>query len=869
MAELGRLCEQAREETAAIEQKAAAIRAEEAEVRNAQAQLVEELGSLGTVLAENERALNDSENALFELGSQVEQIKARLVEALAGEAALKNEQSGLERQRESLGHKRARLAEERSSLETVTRKLEQDIDAAAMRLDALITGIQTAAGGKETVSARLTNVLARRTEAERRLETCRGELTALASRYTSIKELSDNFEGYGDGVRRFMSNGGRESAGALGVVAELIDIEGGYERAVAAVLEDRLQYVVVPDAEAGVRGAAYLRDTGAGRASFIPRAPRAVPSGGPNDPPPGYSLLSQHVSAKAGYEAVVETLLEDVVVAETLELATEQWKRNGTYVTFVTREGDVLDKAGVITGGSGRPLDEGLLARKAELRSLEDTLASARVETQAAEAALVLLRRESETASEELANLDRRLHELTVDRVATEGDLELHRQNLARTQERSDSVESELASLGEEDERLRERMRAITTDLSAVAASLRDGEGERMALETRRTEMESARRQRVTELESMRVREAELRQKREHSEHRLQGLRVTLEEQQSRVEMLTTRLAHDDTEVAAGRTRLTQPALDPAFAAQVAATAQERLEALQQALAQFQADEAALQVRMDEVSALRDQVREQRSASELGVKECNLELEAVESGVRERLGFSAAEVLAAVEARDEDLEAIGADLDRVRTALRRLGAVNIGAVTELAELETRLAEMTSQRDDLEKSIEDLRGTIARLNRLSRQRFKETFEAVNVIFQETFPRLFLGGKAWLALTDEANLLETGVEIYVRPPGKKVGNLDLLSGGEKALTAVSLIFSLFLHKPSPFCVLDEVDAPLDDANIGRFARMVADMSSRSQFVLITHNKKTMECCDMLYGVTMREPGVSKIVSVEMAS
>jgi chromosome segregation protein len=192
----------------------------------------------------------------------------------------------------------------------------------------------------------------------------------------------------------------------------------------------------------------------------------------------------------------------------------------------------------------------------------------------------------------------------------------------------------------------------------------------------------------------------------------------------------------------------------------------------------------------------------------------------------------------------------------------------VGAVAELEELESRLVELTSQRDDLEKSIEDLRGTISRLNRLSRQRFRETFEAVNEIFRETFPRLFQGGKAWLTMTDEQNLLETGVEIFVQPPGKKVGNLNLLSGGEKALTAVSLIFSLFLYKPSPFCVLDEVDAPLDDANIGRFARMVADMSDRSQFVLITHNKRTMESCDMLYGVTMREPGVSKIVSVEMS-
>ena len=147
------------------------------------------------------------------------------------------------------------------------------------------------------------------------------------------------------------------------------------------------------------------------------------------------------------------------------------------------------------------------------------------------------------------------------------------------------------------------------------------------------------------------------------------------------------------------------------------------------------------------------------------------------------------------------------------------------------------------------------------------RFKETFDFVNDIFQKTFPRLFQGGRAWLALTDEQNLLDSGVEIFVHPPGKKVGNLNLLSGGEKALTAVSLIFSLFLYKPSPFCVLDEVDAPLDDANIGRFAQMVREMCDRSQFVLITHNKRTMESCDMLYGVTMQEPGISKIVSVTL--
>ncbi|HKJ89301.1 MAG TPA: chromosome segregation protein SMC, partial [Gammaproteobacteria bacterium] len=157
--------------------------------------------------------------------------------------------------------------------------------------------------------------------------------------------------------------------------------------------------------------------------------------------------------------------------------------------------------------------------------------------------------------------------------------------------------------------------------------------------------------------------------------------------------------------------------------------------------------------------------------------------------------------------------------------------------------------------------------IAKINRTTRKRFRETFELVNAKFQEVFPRLFRGGRAELQLTDEQDLLETGIEIIVQPPGKKLQNVNLLSGGEKALTAVALIFSIFMIKPSPFCLLDEVDAPLDDANIGRFNEMVREMTDISQFIIITHNKRTMEIADTLFGVTMEEPGVSKLVSVRI--
>ncbi len=197
------------------------------------------------------------------------------------------------------------------------------------------------------------------------------------------------------------------------------------------------------------------------------------------------------------------------------------------------------------------------------------------------------------------------------------------------------------------------------------------------------------------------------------------------------------------------------------------------------------------------------------------------------------------------------------------------GAVGVEAMEELGSMEERRDFLAKEKADLERSVGDLQKTIANLNRMSRDRFSETFAAVNEKFQETFPKLFRGGRAYLALTDESDLMNTGVDMHVQPPGMNLRHLSLLSGGQKALTAVSLIFSLFMCRPSPFCVLDEVDAPLDDANIDRFNHIVAEMGRESQFLIITHNQRTMEVADCLYGVTMEEPGVSRIVSVRLQS
>jgi chromosome segregation protein len=329
--------------------------------------------------------------------------------------------------------------------------------------------------------------------------------------------------------------------------------------------------------------------------------------------------------------------------------------------------------------------------------------------------------------------------------------------------------------------------------------------------------------------------------------------------------------------------------------------------------------EAAARAVRGELEASRDEARQ----AELALRELELRRDHLEAGVRERWGIdlatwkpplpaleplepgageaveiaafdaeeettpaegaegeAAGEAEGGAEARDarreareiaallaQDGETRRARLDEVRQRLESLGDVNLGAIEEHEELRERFRFLDEQRGDLESSLAQLREAIARINRTSRKRFRETFDAVNERFQQNFPRLFRGGKAWLTLTETDDVLEAGIEITAQPPGKRLQSVNLLSGGEKTMTAIALLVSVFQVRPSPFFLLDEVDAALDDANVGRFNEIVKEMSAESQFLLITHNKRTIEVAERLYGVTMEERGVSKLVAVEL--
>ncbi|MBE0602538.1 MAG: chromosome segregation protein SMC, partial [Deltaproteobacteria bacterium] len=266
---------------------------------------------------------------------------------------------------------------------------------------------------------------------------------------------------------------------------------------------------------------------------------------------------------------------------------------------------------------------------------------------------------------------------------------------------------------------------------------------------------------------------------------------------------------------------------------------------------------------------------ERQAAERLRLQKIEMDIAAVDALLHQRYEIRLAD-LPPFEAGEgsgaeggEDVSGLSARAESCRERMTSMGEVNLASLEEHGELTERHAFLSAQKEDLERSLDDLVKAIQRINRTTRERFSAAFEEINTKFSELFPRLFQGGRAQLRLMEEDNLLESGVEIFVQLPGKKALPLHSLSGGESALTAISLIFSIFLVKPSPFCLLDEVDAPLDDANVDRFNGMVREMSSRYQFLIITHNKRTMELADVLYGITMEKPGISKTVSVKLSN
>jgi chromosome segregation protein len=754
---------------------------------------------------------------------------------------------------------------------------------------------------------------------EAEVETLRTELHRRRSRLTSLLEIQERYEGFQRGTRAVMQGATDIAPDAIrGVVADVVRAPEQLEIAVEAALGDRLGGVLVSEPEVGLAAIGYLKQGGGGRSAFVPiETKSAVPQPvGPTASQPTFEgeggssswmspawddaaprgkievedrteLVSASLAAPVagegvlgrmadlvtfadGYEGVGKRLLGRTVVVDQLERALALHAQ-GVKDRLVTLDGDMIDEDGVVAGGSREAQGAGVLAQKREIRDLEDIVGKLEHDLSEAMARLVTAKTELKQVQKALEGLRTQVHEGDIAIMGHEKDETRVRAELERHRDR-------LGQLGNEQLELEHRIRAIELD-ETTARERKQHAIDRMA-ELERNQLDlisqvSAHRDQLDALSATlteaRIRAAQLGEKRAAAEAAALRLQRTDAELAARA----ARLEHE-IEDAVRRAADLRTGCD-ALAAELADIRAQR----ETQLAELDAGRAAYDQRLTALTEVELAARELRTtADKLSAELGQLELRAgqiamhrgnVEDSTYERYQVEVPAILYDYHQRPHVTEVEEARLTELKDLIDRMGTdINLTAIEEFAEVSQRFEFLSAQKVDLERAVDQLQRAIDKINKTSRKLFKDTFTAVNETFKKVYPRLFRGGQAYLSLSggEGVDLLEAGVEIMAQPPGKKNSTVEQLSGGEKALTAVALVFSIFLIKPSPFCILDEVDAPLDEANVDRYNEIVREMTDRSQFIVITHNKRTMEAADTLYGVTMQEPGVSKLVSVNLA-
>jgi len=860
-------------------------------------------------LASGSEAYDVAHRQIEGLEADVEASRSEVFSALNSATALRHalEHAGIARERVS--ETLSKLDVEINDVRIEAERVAADREAA---VEALRRGQQAIDATRVARSARESELASARIEHEWRSRQVRAgeqELAGLQARLTSLEELDAARTGFSDAARSLLvqANG---RVGQKGAIADYLEVDGGYERAVEACLADLLQHVIVEKQEQASAGFDLVREEGAGRCGFLIAASdgdvAVASSAAAEQPPSGVVPLSSVVRVNGAYAATIRRAIGDAWIADSYARAQEASAL--TTLLVATADGEVFRGPRIVTGGV-RKEARGILETKREIKELRaridterEALSRLAEETASLDAIIAQALRALEALAAEHHKLEKVVvaQEAQLQRAEDEaGRLAQKSEQLAREHQQAEEERDTLDRRQEEarhsiarlegdqqaaDERLVAAQRRVV-EAREAAEALNQRAAEAGATHAGLVERAAALAAEVQRLEEagaeLEARAAALAIECDNTRRRIDDLRASVIEGQAKLDADVRSLDDLRGEVQSADEAVT--ALRAGSEAQEAAIKEARgsHETIRAMVGEYDIARAtaesdlghlasscveSVQATLDEVLVEVDELERQGQVTPDARVICADD--AAESGeADEEAPAEDAAVDAALTAATERALSAEEAITRLRAKIDRLGPVNMMAIEQFDELEARHGFLTTQRKDLVDSIAQTTQAIKRIDETTRQRFAEAFAAINRNFQEIFSTLFGGGRAGLTLLDENDPLESGIEIIAQPPGKRLQSVQLLSGGEKALTAIALMFGLFKYKPSPFCLLDEIDAPLDDANIWRFVEMLRAMLHHTQFILITHNRKTMEISDRLYGVTMEEPGVSKLISVQL--
>ncbi len=815
------------------------------------------------------------QNTIVQTESKIDDLRSFLLTGASRLSDLKNVQARCQESLERISVTASRLENERRIKSGEGTAKREEIAASRRSYEAKAARLSEVASVQEELETRIEELAARIEAVASELAGQVNEQGLLQHRFSSLEEVERRRSNYSDGVQKYLSTKipGEEDCRAK-TLADHIETDPAYESALESYLNDPLQYILVNNREDAVSSIDRLKRIGAGKCTFMTirnghsrheQRPRSEMRG---DGIIGYlnDLLQMDPEVKQAFERALPEYASTIMVSDLNTAFRVSEQSSGE--RFLTLSGEAYSPLGTLSAVGEQKSMSGFLALKREKRELERKLTKLQIRIQATRGELTDGKTEHENAGESLKALSAESRRLEVETA-------LARQEIARLEGELDKIgqaetvaASELEQLAVEKGGLEARLGEASVQIEEIEKRSGHGAEELQELNIRLQSLRADSAALTKELSALASSHAVKRERRA-------GVEADLCRLASEAENVLRRIEANRSESALAQRRVQELEIaQEEVRARIAnctrsmeETGTELEEKLRE-LAELRSILAGMEEKLRQFHASREETMDFRNKIEIEKARLESDLEHLDRNCMEEFHLPIGEVVSDIPDTDWEREyaEVAQSYERIRETIENFGAINMRALEEYRELDERYQFLNSQRLDIEKSIADTQKVIAEINKRSIEQFEDAYRAIRQNFQEVFQILFSGGQCDLRLLDEEDLLESGIDIIAQPPGKRLQNVLLLSGGEKALTALALLIAIFRYRPSPLCILDEVDAPLDDANVNRFTRLIAELSRDTQFIIITHNKNTMEIAQTLYGITMEEPGVSKVIGVD---